>query len=598
MENKTQWDLTLIVKDDSESQIQHHLNEAEKLNNAFVKRYQNQSNYLEDPVKLAEALAEYEKLLVSLGGNGNVGYYFGLRSELNQTDPVIKAKLNQISEVSDRMVNARRFFAHGIALIPQDRQATFLKAKELRAYRHFLEQEFLFARYLLTQDEESLLTLISMPAFENWVRMTESFLAGEQRQVLDENGQKALLPLAAINGLISDKNKAVRDAAGQALHQVYTQYAPVAENELNSILQGKKIIDDLRGYTRADQSRHLADDIESPVVDAMTAAVEQNFSISQQFYQLKARLMGVESLEYHERSVEYGQLPNDFPYDNAVEITRSAFAKLDQEFVEIFERLSRNGQIDVYPQKGKASGAFCACPGINDPTYILLNHTNRLRDVTTLAHELGHAINDELMKPIQNELTFGTPLSTAEVASTFMEDFVLEELTAGASDEEKLAINMMRLNDEVATIFRQVAAYRFEQQMHQVFRQKGYLPKEEIGQIFQKNMAAYMGKAIQQSPGSENWWVGWSHFRRFFYVYSYASGLLISKSLQRSVRQKPAFIENVKTFLRAGQSKSPKDIFMELGIDIADATFWQQGIQEVADLLKVTEELAKKLGKL
>ena len=157
---------------------------------------------------------------------------------------------------------------------------------------------------------------------------------------------------------------------------------------------------------------------------------------------------------------------------------------------------------------------------------------------------------------------------------------------------------MQNLGNDVSTIFRQTSCYRFEQDLHVSFRHAGYLSKEDIGKIFQKHMAAYMGDAVEQSAGSENWWVYWNHIRVFFYVYSYVSGLLISKSLQASVRKDPKFIMRVKEFLAAGRSDSPRNIFKKLGIDIADKAFWEQGIAETAHLLDEAEALAKKLGKI
>lgn len=271
---------------------------------------------------------------------------------------------------------------------------------------------------------------------------------------------------------------------------------------------------------------------------------------------------------------------------------------LDSDFSAIFNSFVENGHFDVYPRKGKGSGAFCAHHLISQPTYILLNHTGTLNDVLTMAHELGHGINNELIRKTQNALNFGTPTSTAEVASTFMEDFVLQDILKKAGDEIRLAIMAKKLNDDVSSIFRQVACYRFEQELHQEFRQKGYLSKQEIGALFQKHMAAYMGGHVEQSPGSGNWWIYWNHIRYFFYVYSYASGLLISKSLQNSVKKDPGFIGKVKGFLSAGLSDSPRNIFGKLGVDIADKGFWSRGLDEVEGLLQETEGLARKLGKI
>lgn len=170
-----------------------------------------------------------------------------------------------------------------------------------------------------------------------------------------------------------------------------------------------------------------------------------------------------------------------------------------------------------------------------------------------------------------------------------MEDFVLEKLMNEADKEMRLNLIMEKLNDDISTIFRQVAAYRFEQELHYEYRNKSYLSKEDIGKIFIKHMKSYMGDAIGYKPENENWWIYWSHFGSFFYVYSYASGLLISKSLQASVRADKSFIAKVKDFLSAGLSDSPKNIFKKMNIDITDKKFWDKGLDEVERLLKEAE---------
>lgn len=202
------------------------------------------------------------------------------------------------------------------------------------------------------------------------------------------------------------------------------------------------------------------------------------------------------------------------------------------------------------------------------------------------------------MRNKQNALNFSTPLSTAEVASTFMQDFVTEEILKTADDEERLCLLLEGVDEAVGSAFRQVACYQFEQELHKNIGEKGYLSKDEIGKLFRKYMSGYMGDAVEMSPGSENWWVYWSHIRHFFYVYSYASGLLISKSLQGMVRMDKSAISKVKDFLSAGSSDSPKNIFKKMDIDITDANFWNRGLDQIENLLDETEALAKKLGKI
>jgi oligoendopeptidase F len=594
----TTWDLNKFYDSDADPRIEGNRKAVEQKSYAFINKWKDRKDYLKEPAILLKALDEYEAWKRNYGTDGSAGYYFWLRTQTDRNDPELKARFNKIEEFKRKVENDMQFFHLRIAKIPKASQPAFLKYKGLGKYRHFLERIFAEAKYMLSEKEERLLNLKATTSYENWVRMTSDFLAKEEAGVLLEDGTRGVKTLSEIASLTSSNNRKVRDIAAKAFNAIMDRHADVAEVELNSILANKKVDDELRRVSRPDLLRHISDDIDSEVVDSLIKSVSGRFRIPARYYALKAKLLGVKRLRYHERNVEIWDIAGKYPYEKSVRLIHKVFDRLDSTFTEILTGYSENSQFDVYPRKGKGSGAFCVHHLISQPTYILLNHTDKLRDVLTLAHELGHGINNELIREKQNALNFGTPTSTAEVASTFMEDFVLQEILKGAGDEQKLAIMLMKLNDDISTIFRQVACYTFEQELHSKFRQKGYLSKEEIGKIFQKHMSAYMGDFVEQSEGSENWWVYWSHIRYFFYVYSYASGLLISKSLQYSVKKDPEFIHNVKGFLSAGLSDSPKNIFGKLGIDITDMTFWDKGLDEVEALLEETTNLARKLGKI
>lgn len=594
----TTWDLTNLFADDSDPRIEKNRTTVEQKSYGFINKWKPRKDYLKDPAVLRKALDEYETWKRNYGTDGDAGYYFWLRTQIDRNNTELKAKFNKIEEFSRKLENDIQFFHLRIAKIPKSLQTTFLEYPGLMKYRHFLERIFVESKYLLRENEEKVLNLKSTTSYANWVRMTSDFLAKEEAKVLLEDGRSGKKTLSEITSLTSSKNRKVRDIAANAFNAIMKKHVDVAEVELNSILAHKKVDDELRKVARPDLIRHISDDIESEVVDSLIASVSGRFDISVKYYRIKAKLLGVRKLKYHERNVEFGDIDKKYSYEKSIKLIYTVFQRLDPAFMDILNRFIRNSQFDVYPRKGKGSGAFCVHHLISQPTYILLNHTDKLRDVITLAHELGHGINNELMREKQNALNFGTPTSTAEVASTFMEDFVLQEILRGSDDELKLAIMVMKLNDDVSTIFRQVACYSFEKELHHEFRQKGYLSKNEIGKLFQKHMAAYMGDAVEQSKGSENWWVYWSHIRYFFYVYSYASGLLISKSLQNSVKKDPAFIAKVRELLSAGLSDSPKNIFRKLGINIADRFFWDTGLDEVETLLEETTLLAKRLGKI
>ena len=592
------WNLNHLFMNDNDPRIEEQKRVIEKKSYAFINKWKGRRDYLKDPAALKEALDEYEAWSRNYGSDGNPGYYFWLRSQIDRNNPELKAQFNKIEEFSKKIGNDIQFFHLRIAKIPQSLQKRFLDHKGLRKYRHYLERIFAESQYMLSEPEEKIMNLKATTSYANWVRMTSDFLSREERKILLEDGSSAVKPLPEISSLTKSRNRKVRDTAAKAFNDIMNKNVDIAEVEINSVLANKKIDDELRGVARPDLLRHISDDMESRTVDMLIQAVSGRFDIARRFYELKAELLGVTRMKYHERNVEYGSIETKYPYARSVRLIRKVFADLDKQFSDIFDGFVRNGQFDVYPRKGKGSGAFCVHHLISQPTYILLNHTGKLSDVLTLAHELGHGINNELIREKHHALNFGTPTSTAEVASTFMEDFVLKEILRHADDQLRLSIMMMKLNDEVSTICRQIACYQFEQELHRTFREKGYLSKQEIGRLFQKHMAAYMGDAVEQSEGSENWWVYWSHIRQFFYVYSYAGGLLISKSLQNAVQKDRNFIRKVKEFLSAGLSDSPKNIFMNLGIDITDRRFWDKGLDEIEALLQETRDLAVKLKKI
>jgi oligoendopeptidase F len=593
---KTSWDLTPLFKSDKDPNIEKERKAVEKSANSFVKKWKHNDSYMTNSKSLREALDEYEIYYRKHGPYSKEYFYYHLKNSLNQSDIKTKAGLSNITDLSKKIENQTQFFVLNISKIEKSKQKELLKEPNLQKYKHFLEKIFEGAKYNLSEAEERIINLLDTTGRRNWVKMTAEFLSKEEFLILDEDGKKKKKNFEEIFDLIISKNKKVRDGAASAINKIAEKHLDVAEYELNSILKDKQINDELRGLERPDTSRHLLDDVDNTMVDVLVDSIQKRFSISHRYYRLKAKMFGLKKLKYYERNVEYGDVDIEYDFNTSVDIVRDSLGSLDKEFKSIFERFLKNGQIDVYPRKGKHGGAYCSNTILDTPTYILLNHTNKFRNVLAIAHEVGHGINSELMRKTCHSLSFDLSMCTAEVASTFMEDFIFDKIIKDSDKDMALTIMMQKLGDMVSTVQTQVACYLFEKDLHAEFRKAGYLSKEEIGKIFQKNMKAYMGEAVEQSPGSQNWWVYWSHIRSYFYTYSYASGLLISKALQNRVKKNPKEIEKVKIFLSAGTSDSPKNIFNKIGIDITKREFWNAGLDEIEDLLKEAEKLAKELG--
>lgn len=582
------WNLTGLFTSDTDSEIAHAEQAAQTATTAFSKKWSDRTDYHTDPNVLHIALKEYEQLLANNGLLARNWGYWHLRSEQNQNDTAVKAKLLSTQELSEKLANSVRFFTLAIQKIAPDKQAPFLQNPQLKPYRHWLERQFAAGPHMLSEAEENILALKASTSYTQWVQLTEECLAKEER-----DGK----PLAVLSNLCSDHRQSVRDRAAKHINEIVGAYVPIATAELNAILAHKKTEDELRGFTRPDASRHLDDDIESDVVDAMIMAVSKRQAISHRYYALKATIWGKKRLHYHERNITVPTAEAKLSYTKSLDLVEATFRELHPDFGDKVRAFDTEGRIDVFPRQGKSGGAFCSYVAAKLPVYVLLNHTDRLRDALVIAHELGHGLNGEYMS-VESELNYGGPTSTAEVASTFFEDFVLQKLLAEADDETKLSLLMQQVTDEVSTIFRQVALYRFEQALHTTFRKDGYLDATTISTLFTKELQAYLGSAVEMTPGCETRWTDWPHIRYFFYVYSYASGLLISKALQASVRRDPRFIEQVKVFLSSGSSRSPYALFKELGLDIKQADFWNTGLDEIEQHLDEVTKLARKLGKI
>ncbi len=595
---KTKWDLSLIYKDEQDPKILLQKQNFVRKCDAFIKKWKSRDDYLTNPLALKQILDEKEDIDESPESDYQEAYYYSLKNSLNQDDTEIIAKLNKIHDFLIKYVNELQFVEIKLSKISEDKQKNFLTSPLLTKYHKDLKKLFENAKHILSEDSERILNLMRKISYSNWVEMTSQFLDREEGIVKDKTGKKGKLLLLELFHKIKSQDKILRDSAAKEINRIMKKHADTAEHELNAVLEYKKINDDLRKYNRPDEQRLINGEIDTQIVDTLTKAVTKRIDISKNYYRLKAQLLGQKKLKYHERSVKLGSINLNFTYKEAADVVFKTLNKLDGEFGEIFKGFIENGHIDAFPAKGKTSGAFCTYNGRNSPIFILLNFTGKIEDLTTIAHETGHGIHNQLSQTHQPSVYREPSLFAAEIASIFMENFALEEAIKNVDDEARLWLLMRQIDDAVSTIIRQVHCYTFETELHSAFREKGYLSKKCIGEIFTKHMARYMGDYVEQSAGSENWWVYWGHIRSYFYVYSYASGLLVSKALQKMVKEDSQNIQKVKKILSAGSSLTPKDMFAEVGIDITNIDFWNTGLDEIGNMLKEAASLAKKLKKI
>jgi oligoendopeptidase F len=586
MKIKTAWELNkLFYSSLKDPKLARDVEAGEAAVDAFVAKYKEDKRWLTEPKVLAQALAAYEKL--SLESRSAPILYANYRKELNAGDKEAEALMNSLSERFTKRGNKLLFFELELAKVPENIQKKFMRAPELKRFRYHLTRLFETAKHNLSESEERIASLLSDVSFGRWLQAMENLLNTRTVKFVSKN-----MPLNEALAVVSKLPTAKRRALHKSIMAELKNLSDVAESEINAVVSRKKIMDELRHFAEPVDATILGYENDKQSVMALTEAVNAHFDIAKRFYRVKAKLMKEKTLTYADRSASVGTVQKKISFAEAAELVRRAFYKLHPRYAAIFERLLAGGQVDVYPKAGKAGGAYCSHM-VGEPTLVLLNHVDNANSLLTLAHEMGHAIHSERSKT-QKPMYEPYSIVTAETASTFFERAAFEALVATLSEKEKMVALHDRVQDDVSTVFRQIACFNFEVEMHTQIREKGLLTKEELAALMNKHMAAYVGDAVKLSPDDGYFFVAWSHIRRFFYVYSYAYGQLVSRALWERVQKNKKFISKVDEFLTAGGSASPEDIFKKCGLNLYSPKVFLEGLKSIEkDVAELEQAVAK-----
>ncbi len=584
MKYKTEWNLGLLYKNDRDPQIEKDIKAIEAACSAFEKKYKGK-DFKSTSKKLEQALAEREKLSEVMNGN-KCWWYFALRTDLDSNDSKAGALATKMDQRINIATNKIKFFFLEVAQIAKQDQQKFIQSPLLQPYQYTLERIFNRAKYNLSEKEEQIVSLLSQTSYDMWVDGQQRVLSQE---TIEHNNET--IPLAKATSILADQPKQSRHTLSNKINEALKRNASFAEAEINAVYNFKKVMDERRGYKKAYSETILGYENDEKTIQELVAVVTKYFPLSQRFYTLHAKLIGEKKITMADRGVKIGEIKKRFDFPNAVDLVKNAFSKVDKKYAAYLDTFIENGQMDVYPRKGKKSGAYCWGTALL-PTFVLLNHTDDVRSVETLAHEMGHGIHTELSK-FQPPRYRHYSTATAEVASTFFEQVAIEDLEAGLSDSEKIVLLHNKTMGDISTIFRQIACFNFEKELHERIRSEGQVNKGDMATLLQKHLQSYTGKSMEVTQDDGYFYVTWSHIRRYFYVYSYAYGQIISRALFEKWKADSSYAPKIEQFLRAGRSMSPKDIFKSIGIN-TNAAFFEAGLKGIEADIDRLEKLAKK----
>lgn len=581
---QTNWDLSLLYSSPTDPQIEQDMLKAEKVFANFAKRFDmTQKSYLKNPVALLEALRAYEKLREY--STPRPLLYFMYKQSLNSGDAFVNAQNALLSNRMAKVFNLIHFFYISVGTIPVKKQKEFLGDSKLKHFHYLLSCIFSDAKYNLSVAEEKIMSLKSLPSYELWVSHNDKIL--DSQVVIWQNKKIPInQALELISGLkTADQRKKLASIVYTALKSV----AVFSEGEINAIYTNKKINDELRGFFTPYEDTVNTYRNNTAVVENLRKIVTDNFPIAHRFHRIKAKLLKQKKLNYSDRNAHIGEIKTSYTFNDSISFLKKTFGALDVKYSDILDSYVKNSQIDVYPKKGKTGGAYCS-GSYNNPTFVLLNHVDDFRSMTTIAHEMGHAFHGELSH-IQGPLYSDYSYALAETASTLFESIAFDAVFETLSKQDKIILLHDKINNAISTIPRQIACFNFELELHNTIRTKGFVPKEEIAELHNKHMKTYLGPAFKMIPDDGYMFVSWGHIRRFFYVYSYAYGLIVSQALLRKYRKDKTFWKKIEQFLSAGGKDFPENILKEIGIDVAKPDFFREGLRVIEEDIDTLENL-------
>lgn len=540
-----------------------------------------------DSEELYEAVAEFEKIVEEASKLESFAQLIWTTASDN---PQYGALLQKLTEWTSQLQQKLVFFDLEWVNAPDDFAQKMIAHPVLAHYRHWLESSRRYQPHRLSEPEEKILAEKSVTGRDAWTRFFSEY-EGNTRYPLD--GQD--LTQAAILARLYQPDRALRQRAAEAFTKVLREQLPVRTYIFNTLAVEKASDDRLRHYPTWVSSRNLANEVSDEVVEALIGAVTSSYGMVARYYNLKRQLLGVDKLYDYDRYAPLPAAEGAYQWDQAREIVLSAYTRFHPRMAEIAGQFFEKSWIDAPPKLGKRSGAYSASTVPSAHPYVFMNFTGSARDVMTLAHELGHGVHQYLSRE-QGMLQAHTPLTTAEMASTFGEMLVFTDFMAKESDPKvRLAMLAHKIEDTFATVFRQIAMNRFEHGMHNARREEGELTSARLGEIWMESQQAMFVDSVELTGNYSIWWSYIPHFLNVpGYVYAYSFGeLLVMALFARYRKEGSTFAPRYLDVLRSGGSNWPEKTLAPLGVDLTDLNFWYEGLGEIEAMVSEAERLVR-----
>ncbi|MEH6647438.1 M3 family oligoendopeptidase [Sulfitobacter sp.] len=583
--NLPDWNLDDLYTGEDATELKRDLDWLEQACASFATDYEDKLATL-DAAGLLDCVLRNEKINQIAG---RIMSYAGLRYYQLTTDSGRAKFMSDMQEKITNFTTPLVFFTLELNRL-EDAHLDALLAEnaDLARYKPVFDRIRAMKPYQLSDEMEKFLHDLGVVG-DAWERLFDETIAGLK---FDVNGET--LGIEGTLNLLTDPDRDTREAGARELAEVFGENVKTFARVHNTQAKEKEIMDRWRGMETAQTGRHLSNQVEPEVVEALRNAVVKAYpKLSHRYYALKKKWLGLDKMQVWDRNAP---LPMEDPkivdWPTAEKIVMDAYSAFDPRMGELAEPFFRKGWIDAGVKPGKAPGAF-AHPTVTDVhPYVMLNYLGKPRDVMTLAHELGHGVH-QVLAAGQGEMLSSTPLTLAETASVFGEMLTFRKMLENAkSKAERKVLLAGKVEDMINTVVRQIAFYDFECKLHAA-RRGGELTPDDINALWMSVQAESLGPEFEFIDGYETFWAYIPHFIHSpFYVYAYAFGDGLVNALYAVYAEgAEGFEDKYFDMLKAGGSKHHKELLAPFGLDASDPAFWDKGLSMISGFIDELEAM-------
>ena len=586
MEEKYQWNLKDIFKstEDFENTIKHLQKNLETVKTYQGELAKSSENLYNCYNAYEKALENYEKI-----------YAYGmLKFHLNMADSGNIKLYKRCEAIGTEFEKTLSFMTPEITEIDTNKLLKFIEENEkLKRYEREIKEIIKEKEHVLSKQEENLLAMYSevFSAQENVfdILTNTEFNFGE---ITEENGKKTKMTDSNYSIFLKSQNEDIRKQAFNLMYSKYSEFLNTIGELYLARVKEDTITAKLRKYSSSLEKAVNNDDSNLKVYNSLIEAVHSNINVNHEFIKLKRKLLKKEEMHIYDIYVNPFQISDDtITFEQAKEEVLKALNVLGKEYISKLEEAFSNRWVDVYPKENKRGGAYSmGVYGVHP--YVLDNFVNNKRDVSTIAHELGHAMHSYYSNTNQNVIDSNYTIMVAEIASTTNEILLAKYQIENEQDKTKKAEIIYELLEMIrATLFRQAMFAEFEKMVHEKIELGEMLSSDDLSNMYYKLNEQYFGKNCVIDEQIKYEWARIPHFYTPFYVYKYATGISAAIIIAKNILEgKEGYKEKYIEMLKQGCTKKSVELLKMIDVDLENIETYKGAIDFYKDL---TMELKK-----